>query len=66
MSENESNITRFSLDLDNLPPLTDEEEAQLAALEAMPDEAIDYCDAPFCPDAVWRRATERPIRTSDK
>jgi len=58
MPKNEPNIIRHTLefDLDRLPPLTDEQKARLAAIAAMPDEDIDYSDAPYLPDAVWTRA----------
>lgn len=29
-----------------LPPLTEEQKAQIASLSALPDEDIDYADAP--------------------
>lgn len=29
-----------------LPPLTEEQKAQIASLSALPDEGIDYADAP--------------------
>ena len=29
-----------------LPPLTEEQKAQIASLSALPDEQIDYADAP--------------------
>lgn len=59
MSENASNIVKLTLDPKNMPPLTDQERAQLKAVEAMPDDKIDYSDAPYFPDAVWMRAAER-------
>ncbi|EDW3742162.1 BrnA antitoxin family protein [Salmonella enterica] len=60
MSKKEKNIVRLTLDPDNLPPLTAEEKAQLEALAAMPDELIDYSDAPYKPDAVWMKAGKFP------
>jgi uncharacterized protein (DUF4415 family) len=48
-----------TLDPNNPPPLTDEQKARLAALEAMPDEEIDYSDAPYRPDAVWMKAADQ-------
>jgi len=53
---------RRTIDLDNLPPLTAEQKARLKALAAMPDDQIDYSDAPFLPDAVWTKASELPHR----
>jgi uncharacterized protein (DUF4415 family) len=43
------------------PLLSSEQKARLDAVAAMPDEHIDYSDAPFLPDAVWMKAvTELP------
>ena len=56
MSKSASNIVKLTLDPKNLPPLTEQERAQLEAVAAMPDEQIDYSDAPYLPDAVWMRA----------
>ena len=46
-------FVRQTLDLDHPLRLSAEQEARLRALVAMPDELIDYSDAPFRPDAVW-------------
>jgi uncharacterized protein (DUF4415 family) len=43
-----------------MPALTSEQKARLEALTAMPDEAIDYSDAPYLPDAVWVKAVGLP------
>ncbi len=59
MSKNASNIVKLTLDLKNLPPLTEQERAQLEAVAAMPDEQIDYSDAPYLPNAVWMKAAEQ-------
>lgn len=56
MSKNASNTVKLTLDPGNLPPLTAQQRAELEAVAAMPDEAIDYSDAPCLPDAVWMRA----------
>ncbi len=61
MSKNASNTVKLTLDPQNLPPLTAQQRAELEAVAAMPDEDIDYSDAPYLPDAVWMRsATELP------
>jgi uncharacterized protein (DUF4415 family) len=60
MKENASNIAKVTLDPNNLPPLTAQERAELKALAAMPDDQIDYSDAPFLPDAAWVRAVDFP------
>lgn len=44
MKKNKKHITSFELDLNNMPPLTAEEQAELDALAARPDSAIDCSD----------------------
>lgn len=51
-----SNIVKLTLDLNNPPPLTPSQRAELEAIAAMPDDQIDTSDAPFRPDAVWTKA----------
>lgn len=60
MKKNANNTVKLTLDPRNLPPLTMQERTQLEAVAAMPDEKIDYSDAPYLPDAVWERAAELP------
>ena len=60
MSKSASNIVKLTLDPNNLPPLTAQQRAELEAVAAMPDEDIDYSDAPFRPDAVWVKAVDVP------
>ena len=60
MQASKSNIVRRTLDPKNPPPLTEEQKARLDALAAMPDEQIDYSDAPFLPDAVWTKVADVP------
>jgi len=62
MHKNEPNIVTRTLDLDNLPPLTDEQKARLDAIANMPDSEIDYSDAPYRPDAVWTKSLGFPLR----
>ena len=47
--------------LDPKKPLqvSDEQKARLEAVASMPEEQIDYSDAPSLPDAVWMRAADR-------
>lgn len=59
MRKSASNIVKLTLDPNNLPPLTAEERAELDAIAAMPDDQIDYSDAPYLPDAVWMKAADR-------
>ena len=56
MSKNASNTIKLTLDPEDLPPLTAQQRAELEAVAAMPDEQIDYSDAPYLPDAVWMKA----------
>lgn len=61
MPKKESNIVKRTLDLKRPPPLSDEQKARLDTVSSMPDEQIDYSDAPTLPDAVWMKAaTELP------
>lgn len=54
-----SNTVKLTLDLNNPPPLTDEQKARLAALAAMPDDQVDTSDSPFRPDAAWIKAADQ-------
>lgn len=60
-------ISRY-VDPANLPPLTEAQTAQLEALAAMPDDAIDRSDASSLPDSAWDNAVRghfyRPTKTS--
>ncbi|MCL1892606.1 MAG: hypothetical protein FWG02_00015 [Holophagaceae bacterium] len=49
-----------SYDLDNLPPLTEEQQARLDALAAMPDDEIDCSDIPEATEEQLARM--RPFR----
>jgi hypothetical protein len=44
--KNEKNLTRFELDLNNMPSFTAEEQAELDTLAAKSDSEIDYSDIP--------------------
>lgn len=46
MSENKKHITVFEMDVDNPPPLSEEQQAEIDALAAKPDSEIDYSDIP--------------------
>jgi uncharacterized protein (DUF4415 family) len=56
------------VDLANLPPLTEKQKAELAALAAQPDDAIDYSDIPPLTEAFWSNAERgrfyKPTKTS--
>ena len=49
------------IDLANLPPLTGGQEAELKALSAKPESAIDYGDIPPLDDEFWRNAVRSPV-----
>jgi uncharacterized protein (DUF4415 family) len=61
-------LVRYEVDLANLPPLTDAQRAELAALAARPDSEIDYSDAPQLAEDFWKTATVgrfyKPTKTS--
>lgn len=44
-----------------LPPLTEERKAELAALARQPDSEIDYSDIPPLDEAFWARAVPSPF-----
>jgi len=53
-----SKIVRYEIDLDNLPPLTD---AQKAELKALADRKIDYRDIPPLDEKFWANAVRNPF-----
>jgi uncharacterized protein (DUF4415 family) len=61
MPTKENNTVKRTLDLKQRPVLSAAQKARLDAVAAMPDERIDYSDAPSLPDAAWMKAaTELP------
>lgn len=58
MKKNVDNTVKLTLDINNPPVLTAEQQARLAAIAAMPDEQIDYRDAPSLPEDGWMKAAE--------
>jgi uncharacterized protein (DUF4415 family) len=60
-------IVRYELDLENLPPLTDEQKAELKALADLPDDQIDFSDIPPLSEEFWENAEQgrfyRPRKT---
>jgi uncharacterized protein (DUF4415 family) len=62
MQTNDENMVRSSLDVDDPPALTAELKAEIKALRAMPDEAIDHSDTPPIGDTFWLAANRpRPM-----
>lgn len=61
MPTKERNIVKRTLDLNKPPRLGAAQKARLDAVAAMPDERIDYSDAPGLPEAIWMKsASELP------
>lgn len=56
-----SKTVKYEVDLANLPPPTDAQEAELKALAAMPDSQIDYSDIPPLTDDFWKNAIRNPF-----
>jgi uncharacterized protein (DUF4415 family) len=56
-----SKTVRYEVDLNNLPPLTNEQKAELKALSEMPDSEIDHSDIPPLDDAFWKNAVQNPF-----
>ena len=56
-----SKTVRYKVDLNNLPPLTDEQKAELKALSEMADSKIDYSNIPPLDDAFWKNAVQNPF-----
>ena len=54
-------ITQYELDLNNPPPLTKRQQAEINALKSMPDDAIDYSDIPLLAEAFWKDAVRNPF-----
>ncbi len=61
-------FVRHDVDLANLPPLTETQKAELAALAARPDSEIDYSDIPPLTEDFWKNAVRgrfyKPTKTS--
>ena len=61
-------IVRYSVDLNNLPPLTEEQKIRINKLAKMKDEDIDLSDIPELTDNFWKNAQRgrffRPVKES--
>ena len=55
------NLVRYTIDLNNPPPLTKAQEAELDALAARPDSEIDTTDIPPLTEEFWRNAVRNPF-----
>lgn len=58
MHTREINIVKRTLDLNDLPKISDEQKARLAAIAEMQDGEIDYSDAPFLENASWVKSAD--------
>ena len=61
-------IVKREVDLANLPPLTEKQKVELAALAVRRDSEIDYSDIPPLAEEFWKNAVRgrfyKPIKTS--
>ncbi len=63
-----TNRVRQAVDLNNLPPLTETQKAELAALAKRPDSEIDFSDIPEMTDPQFEAAVKirgglyRPVK----
>lgn len=56
MAKKQSNIVKQTLDLSHMPQPSAEQKVRMDAIAGMPEDHIDYTDAPHLPDAVWLKA----------
>ena len=54
-------VVRTVVDLENLPPLTPAQEAELVALRSMGDEAVDTSDIAPLAETFWTNAVRNPL-----
>lgn len=54
-------VVEHVVDLAKLPPLTAQQHAELAALQAMADDEIDTSDIPSLPESFWQNAVPNPF-----
>jgi uncharacterized protein (DUF4415 family) len=56
-----TSMVRYEIDLQNPPPLTAAQKAELKALREMPDSEIDYSDIPPLDESFWKNAVRNPF-----
>lgn len=61
-----SKTVHYDVDLAHLPPLTEQQQAELQALAAAPDSTIDTSDVPPLDDARWQTAVRNPYFRPNK
>jgi uncharacterized protein (DUF4415 family) len=54
-------IVKSTVDLADLPQLSETQKAELAALAARSDDEIDYSDIPPLTEAFWKNAIRNPF-----
>ena len=54
-------IIKRTIDLQNMPPLTDLQRKRLGLLAQRPDSQIDYSDIAPLEDAFWKNAIRNPL-----
>ena len=54
-------MVRYEVDLENSPPLTREQKAELDALAARPESEIDYTDIPPVTEKFFQNAIRNPF-----
>ena len=63
-----SKTARHEVDLNNLPPLTEAQKAEIETLAAMPDDQIDTSDIPELDEVFWNNAVQgrfyKPTKTA--
>jgi uncharacterized protein (DUF4415 family) len=63
---NARKIVTYKLDLNNLPPLTESQKAELATLAGLPDDQIDFSDIPEVTEERMKNAVRggfhRPVK----
>jgi len=56
-----SKTVHYTIDLENLPSLTDKQRAEIKALSAQSDDEIDYSDIPPLDEKFWQNARKNPF-----
>jgi uncharacterized protein (DUF4415 family) len=63
MKTSTTKMTTYKRNLNNLPPPTESQKAELAALAALSDDQIDLSDSPEVTDERWKNAIfYRPVK----
>lgn len=57
-----SEVLRYEVDLNNLPALTESQQAEIKILSELPDDDIDFSDIPPLTDEFWEKA--KPVKQS--